>query len=55
MPADNWMLGSAATVPACARAVIWPAHPRRAHRCRAGCPGGRERHSWWQSGAAECV
>jgi len=45
------MVGSAAAVLACARAVIQPAHPRRtAKGRRAGCPspfGG------WRSGATE--
>jgi hypothetical protein len=40
------MVDSAAAVPACARAVIQPTHPRRtAKGSRAGCPGGWERHS----------
>ena len=50
------MVGSVAAVFACARAVIWPARPRRtAKGRRAGCPGGWEQHSGWRSGAAERV
>jgi hypothetical protein len=50
------MIGSAAAVGACARAVIWPTHPRRTVKgSRAGCTGGWERHSGWRSGAAERV
>jgi hypothetical protein len=47
------MIGSAAAVLACARAVIRPTHPRRtAKGCRAGCPAT---FVGWRSGAAERV
>jgi hypothetical protein len=50
------MIDSASAVPARARAVIRPAHPRRtAKGSRAGCPGGRGWHLGWRSGAAERV
>jgi hypothetical protein len=47
------MIDSASAVPACARAVIQPTHPRRtAKGSRAGCPAP---FAAWRSGAAERV
>ena len=49
------MVGSAAAVPACARAVIQPTHPRRGPKGHSA--GGTGRVGWhpWRSGAAERV
>jgi hypothetical protein len=50
------MIGSAAAVLACARAVIWPTHPAPHGEVEPGwLPGWVGRHSGWRSGAAERV
>ena len=47
------MIDSAAAVLACARAVIWPAHPRRGPKGNSACGTGP--FGTWRSGAAERV
>ena len=47
------MIDSAAAVPACARAVMWPTHPRRGRKGNSACGTGP--FGTWRSGAAERV
>jgi hypothetical protein len=47
------MVGSAAGVHACARAVIWPTHPRRGTKGNSACGTGP--FVPWRSGATERV